>query len=96
MVLFRWVIAAAIVALWGAIAWFNASCLWRSAIRKERAPSLIPLVGMFLALAATGIAPLQEGQRWPLVLAASLLDVGSLPYLALGIIVVIRERVRRP
>ncbi len=87
MLTVRWVVTALLGLLWLLITVVNASLAWRAWVRKEeRVPSLVPLVGGFVAYFAVRLSPLDEPYQWLYFLLAILLDVGSLPYLAAGLI----------
>jgi len=88
----RWVAAAALAVAWAAIAWFNASCIWRPSVSGRTRTSMVPFPAFLLAVAAAGAAPLEPRHRWPLLMAAALLDAGCLPFFALTAWFALKER----
>jgi len=88
----RWVLTIVLSLLWLAIAVTNASLEWREWVRKEdRVPSIIPVVGGFFAWLAATVCPWDSPLVGLLFWLALILDVGSLPYLVLGLVVLLGE-----
>ena len=82
-----WGVAAVLGTLWLAIALQNA--LYKSApvIRRlGREPSSIPFIGGLFAILAVYTCPWASPLKWGLLFLALLLDLGSLPYVALIVI----------
>ncbi|MBI2900192.1 MAG: hypothetical protein HYY17_08400 [Planctomycetes bacterium] len=81
--------------LWAMIAIFNGTVAWREFVRKEKGVrSMVPLVGGFVAYAAVRMWPWEGDCKWAYFLSALLLDFGCLPYLALALLVMCRNRRR--
>jgi len=94
--LIRWAVTVAAALLWATIAGHNVSLAWRGFVRKEeRVPSIIPFLGGFIACVAVIAWPLESSNKWAVLLGAWVLDLGSLPYLALGLLVLYRDWHRR-
>ena len=92
MIAARWVLTIVLSLLWLIIAVTNAALTWREWVRKEeRVPSIIPVVGGFVAWLAATVCPWDSPLVWLLFWLAVILDVGSLPYLVLGLVVLLGE-----
>lgn len=91
MIAARWVLTIVLGLLWFFIATANAWFAWRAFVRKEeQAPSLVPFVGGFIAYVAATVCPWDSPQKALYFWIAVLLDVGSLPYLALVVAALIK------
>lgn len=92
MIAARWVLTIVLSLLWLIIAVTNAALTWREWVRKEdRVPSIIPVVGGFVAWLAATVCPWDSPLVWLLFWLAVILDVGSLPYLVMGLVAVLLE-----
>lgn len=91
----RWATAILAGLLWAAITTCNGWLAWRTFVRKEeRVPSMIPLVGGFIAYVGVTVWPSDSAYKWTVFALALVLDVGSLPYLALALLALYREKRR--
>ena len=92
MIAARWVLTIALSLLWLVIAVINASLTWREWVRKEeRVPSIVPVVGGFIAYTAAVVCPWDSPLVWLLFWLAVILDVGSLPSLVLALLALLLE-----
>jgi len=88
----RWVLTIVLSLLWLVLAVTNGSLAWRTWVRREdRVPSILPVVGGLFAWLAATVCPWDSPLVWLLFWLALILDVGSLPYLVLFIVVLHRE-----
>ena len=87
MIAARWMLTILFGLLWLLIATFNGWVAWRQFVRKEeRAPSIAPFIGGFIAYVGFSICPWDSPQKYLYFWLALVLDVGSLPYLVLVIV----------
>lgn len=92
MIAARWVLTIVLSLLWLVIAVTNGAFTWREWVRKEeRVPSIVPVVGGFVAWLAATACPWDSPLVWLFFWLAVILDVGSLPCLVLALVVVLLE-----
>ncbi len=85
----RWTLTILLGLVWSSIVIVNGSLAWRTFVRKEaRVPTLLPLVGGFIAYSAAMVCPWDSPLKGLFFWLALILDVGSLPYFVLAIVVV--------
>jgi hypothetical protein len=73
----RWLAGVCLLALFAWISTMNVSVFWKLYVRKERAPSWIPLLGGLFGVLGLVALPIPGAQRWWWL--ALLLDPGSVP-----------------
>ncbi len=98
MPLDNWLWALLFFAAWIFIAVMNARCAWRHYVRKQTdGPTVLPFAGaaaafLFLLALPAGDGNLRLALIWPFII----LDVGSLPYLLVGSVVLVGRALRHP
>lgn len=90
MTIVRVIIAACLIVIFVLVASFNWFVFWRGFVRRQKAPSWIPLVAAFAGAAALFIVPTEHAR--PLAWLPLLLDFGALPGLLLTAVLLFRAR----
>jgi hypothetical protein len=84
-----WPLTAFLGLVWLAIASLNAYYHSAAFVRKhQREASSVPFIGGLFAIVAAFACPWSSPWKWGLLLLALLLDLGSLPYVALLVMAV--------
>ncbi len=92
----RWILTVVLAALWLLVAVANASIfLHKQSKENGHSPSMVPLVGGLFAFFAFNACPWPSPYKLWILFLALVLDVGSLPYLLVGMTIAIRYGGRR-